>query len=88
MRLKYLFETINMDDEVILVPVGKNSKELQGVVRLNKEGLEIINMLEDNSTEDHIVEILSSKYSNDNKTLVEYVHSFIEKLRNLDLIDD
>ena len=46
MKLKNTFESVDMGNEIIMVPVGKSAEQVQGVLKLNAEGLEIMNMLE------------------------------------------
>ena len=87
MRLKYSFESVDMGDEIILVPVGENSNEVHGVVKLNREGLEIVNLLKEDTTLDSIVETLSNKYENDRNTITLWVKKAINTLNESGLID-
>ncbi len=88
MKLKYSFETIDMPDEIVAVPTGENAESLRGVVKLNKEGLEIFELLKEETTEEKIVDILDAKYQNDRETLAGYVHATVEALRKNGLIED
>ena len=38
MRLKHFFETIDMGDEIIMVPVGASAQQVHGVIKLNESG--------------------------------------------------
>ena len=88
MKLKLTFETVEMGDEIIAVPVADSANVLHGVLKLNKEGAEILEQLKDNTTEENIVKSLGGKYENDHESLAECVHTFIETLRNNGLIED
>ena len=88
MKLKYIFETVELGSEFIAVPVDTSAKELHGVLKLNKEGLEILNLLKEETAESSIVEVLSNKYENDRTVLAEYVHSFVEKLKISGIISE
>lgn len=80
MRIKYIFESVEMGDEKILVPVGEGASGLSGVVKMNDEGLEIFNLLKDGLSEEEVVDRLSGKYSDNRDTLAQYVRSVTRKL--------
>lgn len=88
MKLKHIFEYVEMGEEIIAVPVSSKNDSLHGVVKLNYEGSEILKLLEKDTTEEEIVDVLALKYENDRETLREYVRSYIEKLREEDLIEE
>lgn len=88
MHLKYTFEPVDMGDEIILVPVGENANEVHGVVKMNREGLEIINLLKDDTTKDNIIEKLLKKYENDRETIDLWVNRTINVLIDAGLIDE
>ena len=86
MKLKYEFESVTMDDEIILVPIGEKADKVEGVIKLNREGLEIVNMLKEDTTKERIVEVLSSKYENDRQVLELWVNKVIFTLEEANLI--
>lgn len=88
MRLKYNIEMVDMGDETIGVPIGEGAQEIHGVLKLNKEGLEIINLLNEKTDEESIVSYLLTKYENDRKTLEKYVRDTIKTLRKEGLVED
>ena len=88
MRLKYTFESVDMGEQKILVPVGDEATEIHGVLKLNKEGLEIAELLKEDISEERIVDILANKYENEREILAKYVHNAIEVMRKADLIED
>lgn len=88
MRLKYLFEYVDMGEEIIAVPISTNNSSLHGVIKLNSEGCEIFKLLEHDTTEEEIVNALSMKYKNDQKILREYVRSYIDKLRAEEFLEE
>lgn len=87
MKLKYTFETVNMGDEIILVPVGENASEVHGVIKLNAEGKEIVDVLQNNTTEEFIIQMLMGKYSNDPDEIKKYVKDVIGILQKEDLLE-
>ena len=86
MKLCCHFEAVNMGDEIIIVPVGIGANLIQGVVKVNKEGLEIFELLESDISEDDIIIKLIEKYDSDPETISMYVHKFIELLKNHEII--
>ncbi len=87
MKLKCMFECIDMGDEIIAVPVGEGAKEIHGVLKVNKEGREIIELLSHETNEEMIIDILRRKHSIDAVTLAGYVHKTVEALKSSGLID-
>lgn len=88
MKLKCLFESIEMGDEIIMVPVGNKADQVHGVLKLNESGQQILEMMANDTTEKEIVDILVKKYENDRLNLEDYVHSVIMTLRNNNLLDE
>ena len=88
MKLKFNIEMVDMGDETIGVPTGEGAQEIHGVLKLNKEGQEIIDLLNEKIDEESIVSYLSTKYENDRKTLEKYVHDTIKTLRKEGLVED
>ena len=81
MKLKYTFECVDMGDEIIYVPVGEGAANCHGVLKMNKEGQEIVTLLKNEISENQIIDILSSKYTNDKDLLLKYVRSVIKELK-------
>ena len=88
MKLKYSFETVNMGEERIMVPVGESANQVGGVIKLNVAGLEIVELLKKEKDEEEIVSLLSDKYENGRSAIAGYVHGVIETLREHDLIEE
>lgn len=81
MRSKYVFERMELDGEIIAVPVGDNASELHAVLYLNEEALRILELLQEETNEQKIVTQLLSEYDITEEDLQSLVHSFIEELR-------
>lgn len=88
MKLFCDFELMDMGDEFVAVPIGDKASQVRGVVKLNKSGVEIFNLLQKETTEDDIINTIANKYDNDRTTISKYVHSLIETLRKDGLIAD
>ena len=88
MKLKYSFETVEMGNEYVSVPIGESANVLRGVIKLNHEGAEILDLLKTETTEEQIIDTIAAKYENDRETIARYVHQAIKVLRENDLIID
>lgn len=82
MKLKYTFEVMEMDDSFVAVPVGDNAKEFSGIIKLNETAKSIFNLLNDDMSEEQIIEQLSKEYDMSSEDTKAYVHSFINQLIN------
>lgn len=86
MKLRYKFETVDMQDEIIAVAVGENAEKVKGVVKLNKSGLEIFNMLQNDTSIDAVVNVLAQEYDDEKQELYDYTNRFISILNSSGLI--
>ena len=86
MKLKFTFETVDVDGEIIAVPIGKDAGQVGGVLKINKEAEEILNLLTEDTTESAIIEHLAAKYENTAESISSYVRTFIQSLREAGLI--
>lgn len=86
MKLLYTFDMVDMGDEIIAVPVNENVKNLRGVIKVNSEGREIMELLKNDITQEQIVYALAAKYETDCATLYKYVDEFIESLRKMGVL--
>ena len=83
MRLKYAFETMELDDQIVAVPVGDGSEEFHGVVKLNETAADIFNLLKEDISEEAIVEAMTEIYDAPKEALAadvrKCVADFMEK---------
>lgn len=86
MKLNYSFELMEMDDEVVAVPVGDNAGKLHGIVKLNATGAEILKMLQEEKSESEIVEELGKKYDSSPEEIKEFVSVFLKQMTDAGLI--
>ena len=88
MKLKYSFETVNMGNEIIMVPVGDNADQVHGVIKMNNEGQEIINMLMNETDAESIINTLSEKYNAEKEKISKNVHDIIQLLCDNQLLEE
>lgn len=78
-KLKYNFEAMELDDHIVEIPVGDDSSDFRGVVKLNKSAEEIFSLLRRETSEDEIVKVLQSRYEDDS-AIPAYVHKVVSAL--------
>ena len=88
MKLRVSFEIVDMGNESVAVPVGPGADQIHGVVKLNSEGREILELLKKDITENEIIDVLSSKYENNRDDLADSVHKVVRILIENKLIED
>ena len=88
MSIRYSFESVDMGDEIIAVPVGNGASEVGGVLKMNSEGNELFQLLELNYTEDMIIDELLTNYDNPRHEIESYVHGFVSTLRENGFVED
>ena len=81
MKLKFEFETVELDGEIMAVPVGDNADQFRGLLRLNETAADILSRLKEETTEEQIVEDMLKEYDIDRESLAAHVHSYILKLQ-------
>lgn len=88
MKLKYTLEAVEMGEESVAVPVGDGAKQMHGVLRLNREGVEILSLLKEETTEEAIVRALAARYDNSPEELAAMVRRAVDALRVSGLLDE
>lgn len=83
MKLKQNFETLELDDNVIAVPIGDGSwsKAFHGVIKLNETAAIIFELLQKGTAEEQIVDVLAQKYDVPREILTNDVTKCLESFR-------
>lgn len=68
---------MELDDRIIAVPIGENSKEFRGVVKMNETAAFIFNLLKEETTEDSVLEALAKEYKLPKESLIDDVKKCI-----------
>ena len=87
MKAKYSFEIMELDDGQVAVPVGDGADQFHGVLKVNETAVAILKQLEQDVTENEIVEALLLEYSGEKMQIADYVHEFLEKLIAEDIVE-
>ncbi len=72
----------------MVVPVGDNALDFNGVINLNESGAFLWRAMEEETTASKMVAALLSEYDVDEKTAEADVQAFIKKMREAKLIDE
>ena len=86
MKLKYEFEKVELDGEIMAVPVGDKSDNLHAILKVNETASFILDCLKEETTEDVVAEKVLAEYEGDRDEIVGYVHEFIANLEKSDLL--
>lgn len=86
MRLKYTFETMELDDQVVAVPVGEGAEAFHGVIRLNETGAFIFELLKNDMTERDIVDAMKKEYDASAESLTADIHRYIDEFKGKEIL--
>ena len=86
MRCKYIFEKMELDGEYIAVPVGEGTAELHAVLNVNEEAMRILELLQEETTEQKITSQLMLEYEGTEEEIFPLVHLYIDQLRKEGMI--
>lgn len=88
MRLKYEIECVDMGEEIIIVPIGKGADQIRGVIKTNKEGMKILNILKNDTSVDGIITQLTQEYTTDSELIEKYVNEFVRQLNAMNFLEE
>ena len=86
MKLQEGFEIINVADEHLVVPVGKQSETFQGILVLNEAAAYLLSYMKENTTQEKLVRILEEKYAVDREKASKDVKEMIKTLTEVGLL--
>jgi hypothetical protein len=86
MKAKYTFEIMEIDDQMMAVPVGEEADELHGILKLNESAAAILELLKEETSEEEIVQKLLEKYESSEEEMKNYVHDYLAELEKAGLL--
>ena len=86
MKLKHEFVLREVAGETLLVPVGRSTLSLNGMLVLNESGRFLWQRLPEADSEEALTEALLAEYEVDRSTARQDVRSFLEALRKLEIL--
>ena len=88
MKSKYTFEKMELDGEIVAVPVGEGAEELHAVLNVNEEAMRILELLQEETTEENIVAQLLKEYEGKKEEIAPLVSEYIRQLFQEGLLEE
>ena len=88
MKLKFPFETMEVEGRIYGVPVENTEGGFSGVVRVSQTGAEILKLLREETTEAAVTDALTARYQAPRETVEADVREFIQKFREKGLLTE
>lgn len=86
MKLKYQLAVQEIAGTYMAVAVGTDARKFNSVINLNETGKEIVELLQQETTVDAMVEVLSRKYEGEENVIRASVEKVIQKLTDEGLL--
>lgn len=81
MKLKYDLQMMEVDDQIVAVPVGDKASEFHAIINLNKESQQIIELIKQSNTPEEVHEKLCKLYPEDDRNeLGQQLCDFLNQL--------
>ena len=87
MKLKKDFVLRQVSGSWVVLPIGSNSVNFDGMITLNESGALLWEALERGADIDGMVDALTSEYVIDRETAVQDINEFLGKLRSAGCLD-
>ena len=87
MKLKKDFVLRQVSGSWVVLPIGSNSVNFDGMITLNESGALLWEALERGADIDGMVDALTSEYVIDRETAVQDINEFLSKLRSAGCLD-
>lgn len=87
MKIKDGFMVREVSGEILVVPVGAQSIDFKSVIRLNETGAFLWNKLQEDVTEDELLDAILNEYDIDKDIASVDIRRFVEKLIDAGIIE-
>ncbi len=87
MKVKEGYMLRNVADNYIVVAVGENALDFNGLITTNETGAFLWELLEDNKSFDDLLSSVLNEYEIDEATAKADIDGFIKKLKDADLLE-
>ena len=74
--------------EHILIPVGKTALKVLGMITLSESGLLLWNRLQEDCTEETLVDAMLAEYEVDRGTAAADVKAFLDQMRTVGILQE
>ena len=86
MQLKYQYEIMEVEGKEFAVPLDNSPGDYNGVIKLNKTAKVIFELLQEETTEEAIVEEMGRRFDAPRETMAEDVKKFVAQFREKGLL--
>ena len=87
MKIKNNFVIKEISGSTVLIPVGSNTMDFNGMIKVNETGSFLFNLLKNNVTEVELVKSLISEYDVSENIAKQDVAKFLKKLEDAGVIE-
>ena len=87
MKIKDDFVMRKMADTTVVVPVGSNAIDFNGMINLNETGAFLFEILQQGATNDKLVSKLLDEYDVSREQACKDIDIFVKKLKDADIIE-
>ena len=87
MKIKNDFIVKEISGSTVVIPVGNRVADFNGMLKLNETGVFLFNLLKNEITIDVLVQCLVDEYEVTKEKANEDVVSFVNKLKEADIIE-
>ena len=86
-KLKLSFERMELDNQIIAVPIGENVDDFRGVIKMNETAAKIFELLKNDTTEKAIIDALMKEYEVPEEDISEDVRKYISEFEAKGLLE-
>ena len=86
MKLKYTLETMELDDELVAVPVGGNANEFHGILKVNETAAAILKLLAEETSEAQVIASIQKQFTGDPAEIAAAVKAYLAEVREAGLL--
>lgn len=87
MKIKNDFVVKEISDSIVVIPVGSQVMDFNGMIKVNETGSFLFNLLKNNVTEEELVKSLISEYDVSENIAKQDVAKFLKKLEDAGVIE-
>lgn len=88
MKLRYKFEFVEMNNELVGVPVGDNADEFHGMLKVNDLSKEFIELIDESSNPNEVLDKILQRYPEEKRNEVgQQLCDFLNQLIKEGILD-
>ena len=88
MKLKHTFEMMELDDQIVAIPLGDGAADYHGVVKMNETGAFIFGLLKEDVTEEDILGAVSKEFALPQDEIADSVKEYIAGFRDKGFLEE